>query len=77
MSRSASGRTLQRRVIPAMAREGFLINPLVDTTDDYVRLYEPAGNDRVVSFSVTTAGDDFKDEVEVVVTALPRLPCRR
>jgi hypothetical protein len=74
--RTASGRTLQRRLIPAMAQEGFLINPLVDTTEDYVRLYGPGG-DRVVSFSVTTAGDDFKDEIEMTVTAWSRLPCRK
>jgi hypothetical protein len=75
--RTASGRTLQRRVIPAMAQEGFLINPLVDTTDDYVRLYGPAGGDRVVSFTLTTPGDDFKDAIEMTVTAWPLLPCRR
>jgi hypothetical protein len=74
--RTASGRSLRRRLIPAMAREGFLINPLVDTTDDFVRLYEPGGGDRVVSFSVTTGGADFRDEIEMIVTAMPRLPCR-
>jgi hypothetical protein len=74
--RTASGRALRRRVIPAMARQGFLVNPLVDTTDDYVRLYGAAGGDRVVGFTVDAAGGDFTDEIEMTVAALPRLPCR-
>jgi hypothetical protein len=74
--RTASGKTLRRRLVAAMAREGFLINPLVDTTGDYVRLYGTSGGDRVVSFRVTPASGDFKDDIEMTVSALPRLPCR-
>jgi hypothetical protein len=59
-----------------MAKAGFLVNPLVDTTADYLRLYETGGGDRVVSFRVPPAGDDFKDEIGVTVTGLARLPCR-
>jgi hypothetical protein len=73
--RTAS-QTLRRRVIPAMATEGFLINPLVDTTADFVGLYRPSGGDRVVSCRILSAGQDFQDNVELTVTALPRLPCR-
>jgi hypothetical protein len=73
---TASGRTLLRRVIPSAAKAGFLVNPLVDGTDDFVRLYGPGDGDRVVSFTVPPAGDDFKDEIAVTVTALPRLVCR-
>jgi len=74
--RTASGRVLRRRLVPAIAPEGFLINPLVDTTADFVRLYAPGGGDRVVSFRVTPASADFRDQIEVVITAWPRLACR-
>jgi hypothetical protein len=74
--RTASGQTLRRRVIPAMAEAGFLVNPLVDTTTDFLRLYEMGGGDRVVSFTVPPAGADFTDEIGVTVTGLARLPCR-
>jgi hypothetical protein len=74
--RTASGATLRRRLVPAMAGEGFLINPLVDNTADFVRLYGTTGSDRVVSFRVNPAGSDFADDIEMTVTALPRLPCR-
>jgi hypothetical protein len=74
--RTASGVTLHRRLVPAMAGEGFLINPLVDTTADFVRLYGTTGGDRVVSFRVTPASGDFQGEIEMTVSALPRLPCR-
>jgi hypothetical protein len=75
--RTASGATLERRrLVPAMAGEGFLINPLVDTTADFVRLYGTSGADRVVSFRVTPVRSDFQGEIEMTVSALPRLPCR-
>jgi hypothetical protein len=75
--RTASGATLERRrLVPAMAGEGFLINPLVDTTADFVRLYGTSGGDRVVSFRVTPDSGDFQGEIEMTVSALPRLPCR-
>ncbi|HEX5268916.1 MAG TPA: hypothetical protein VFW33_00450, partial [Gemmataceae bacterium] len=74
--RTASGQELHKRLVPAMAGEGFLINPLVATTGDYVRLYGTSGSDRVVSFRVTPASDDFDAEIEMTVSALPRLPCR-
>jgi len=74
--RTASGTKLRRRLVAAMAQEGFLINPLVNTTGDYVRLYGASGGDRVVSLRVTPASGDFKDEIEMTVSVLPRLPCR-
>jgi hypothetical protein len=74
--RTASGQTLRRRLVADMAKEGFLINPLVDTTADFVRLYGESGGDRVVSFIVVPPERDFKDEIEMSVTAVPRLPCR-
>jgi hypothetical protein len=75
--RTASEKTYLHRLIPAMASEGFLINPLVRSTADFVRLYGPAPADRVVSFAVMPSdATDYRDEIGVVVTALPRLPCR-
>ncbi len=74
--RTASGATLRRRLVPAMAQEGFLINPLVDSTADYVRLYGTSGGDRVVSFRVTPASGDFTDEIEMTVATVPRPACR-
>jgi hypothetical protein len=50
--RTASGSKSQRRLVPSMAGEGFLINPLVASTADFVRLYGASGQDRVVSFRV-------------------------
>jgi hypothetical protein len=74
--RTASGRATEYRLVPATAAEGFLINPLVNSTSDYVRLYGPAAADRVLGFSVVAGGGDYRDQVGVVVRALPRLPCR-
>ncbi len=74
--RTASGAQLRRRLVAPMAETGFLINPLVDSTADFVRLYGASGNDRVVSFRVTPASGDFEDEIEMTVSALSRLPCR-
>jgi hypothetical protein len=75
--RTASGQTYLHRLIPAMATEGFLINPLVRSTGDFVRLYGPAPADRVVAVAVMPAdASDYRDDIAVVVTALPRLPCR-
>jgi hypothetical protein len=83
--RTASGARLRRRLVPAMAQEGFLINPLLNTTGDFVRLYGDSGSDRVVSFRVAPASDDseeeaasgdFEKEIEMTVSVLPRLPCR-
>jgi hypothetical protein len=62
--RLASGATLRRRLVPALAQEGFLINPLMNTTGDLVRLYGPS-SDRVLSFRVIPASTDFKDEIEM------------
>ena len=36
----------------------------------------PSSGDRVVSFRVTPASSDFKDEIEMTVSVVPRLPCR-
>ncbi len=75
--RTASGQTLERRrLVPAMATEGFLINPLLSSTADFVRLYGTSGSDRVVSFRVTPASDDFRGDIEMTVATVPRLPCR-
>ena len=43
---------------------------------DFVRLYGTSGGDRVVSFRVTPASADFKDEIEMTVEKVSRLPCR-
>jgi hypothetical protein len=72
----ASGAPLRRRLVPALAQEGFLVNPLVDTTADLVRLYGPPPPDRVVSFRVTPESGDYLDEIEMTLTSWPRLPCR-
>ncbi len=72
----ASGASIRRRLVPALAEEGFLVNPLVGTTADLVRLYGATAADRVVSFCVAPESSDYQDEMEMTVTAWPRLACR-
>ena len=68
---TTSGKTLPYRLIPAMAQEGFLINPLVDSTDDFARLWESSGGDHVVSFRIIPRSNDFQDEIEMTVAIVP------
>jgi hypothetical protein len=74
---TASGATLRGRLVPDLARDGFLINPLLNTTADLVRLYGTSCGDRVASFRITPTNTDFKDEIEMTVWTVPRLPCRK
>jgi hypothetical protein len=41
------------RLIPGMASSSFLLNPLIQTTDDFLQLYLPEEGKRVASFSIT------------------------
>jgi hypothetical protein len=71
-----SGEVLWRRLVPAVAADGFLLNPLVESTADFVGLYGPSPGRRVTSLRVVGGGADFRNEIEVTVRAADRLACR-
>jgi hypothetical protein len=74
--RMANGQVHRFRFIPAMARTGFLINPLVSTNLDVTRLYGPAAGQRVVSFCIHT-GDNaprcYQAEFQMTLARVPEL----
>ena len=64
------------RLIPAMAEDGFLINPLVANQGDILKLYGVPGATRVLSFSMTSAEwgpRSYEPEIGVVLKARPDL----
>ena len=74
--RTANGIVWNYRLVPDMARGGFLINPLLTTNLDATRLYGGPAADRVVSFCVHTdpaALAYYKHEVGMTLESLPEL----
>jgi hypothetical protein len=64
------------RFIPSMARTGFLINPLLQTTRDLTQLYGTGGGQRVVSFCIFAdpeAPRCYRSEIRMTLEALPDL----
>jgi hypothetical protein len=64
------------RLIPAMAEDGFLINPLVTNQGDIFKLYGASGATRVLSFSITSpelGPSSYEPEIGVVLKARPDL----
>ncbi|HXG13454.1 MAG TPA: hypothetical protein VNK04_27090 [Gemmataceae bacterium] len=65
------------RLIPALAEEGFLLNPFIEDTQGLLRLLEQGGGKRVRSLCVTDAMTGspgaapacYEDEVRVVIRA--------
>jgi hypothetical protein len=71
--RTASGEALAYRVVPAMARSRFLLNPFVQSTRDFVNLYGEAAGKTVVSLRLWVDGCSyFDDSVEVRIEECAR-----
>jgi hypothetical protein len=74
-----SGGTERYRLVPEIAATGFLLDPLVRDTRDFVRLYgtEKRGTEklpRIRSFHIEAdRPGDFADAITVTLTGLPRL----
>ncbi len=76
------GRTLLYRLVPGMVRTGFLLNPLVLNTTDFVQLYGPSPGPRVVSFCVLSRPQGpacYRPDVYMTLESLdlrPQLPAK-
>jgi hypothetical protein len=69
-------RTLLYRLVPGMAHTGFLLNPLVLNTTDFVQLYGPCPRRRVVSFCLVARPHGpacYQPEVRMTLESLPEL----
>jgi hypothetical protein len=79
--RMSDGETLEYKLIPAIARTGFLINPLILSPYDVLNMYSSAPpSRRVVSFSVCPdpeAGRCYRSAIQMTLTTMPGLPARR
>lgn len=72
------GRRLYRRLVPGMASEDFVLNPLFDQPNDLLALYAPARGVRVKSFAISVVGDKscYEDEMTIVLKSVSNLVCR-
>ena len=76
--RTDDGRTARYRVIPEMAREEFLLNPLCDSQQELLDLYtDPPTRSRrtVLSFILSTQGSSraFDPTIEVTIRSYANL----
>ncbi|HXG09545.1 MAG TPA: hypothetical protein VNK04_07130 [Gemmataceae bacterium] len=77
---TTSGQVATYRMIPAMARVGFLLNPLLQDNHDVLKLYAPSGGTRVKSFRLLAQGSPepwFDPAISVTVKGLSDLVCCR
>jgi len=71
---TSDGRRLSYRLIPGMAASGFLINPLVESNQDLIRLYSGQPGPRALAFSVTSlSGKAYRPELTMTVESVPNL----
>jgi hypothetical protein len=71
------GRTVTRRLIPALAASGFLLNPLLETDEDVLRLYRREPLPRVRALAVRADPGTYwcyQDRVEVTVRLMDDVP---
>jgi hypothetical protein len=64
------------RLVPGMAEDGFLLNPLVGSVEDVVNLYDRAHAPAktVTGFCVSTGGSaSYQDEIAVTIKSYPSL----
>src|SRR5262249_3674582 len=64
------------RLIPDMARTGFLINPLLMTNTDLIRLYGPDAGKQVVAFRIRLApgaDGDYQPRIAMTLEGVPDL----
>jgi hypothetical protein len=74
--RTATGQDVTYRLIPGMARTGFLINPLLRDTADVILLYGAAPRDRVVAVCLQADADAqrcYRGEIPMTLESLPDL----
>jgi hypothetical protein len=71
---TSDGRTVPYRLVPGMARSGFLINPFVENTKDLLHLYAGQPRSRAVAFSVTSKSKTaYRPELLMTVESVPNL----
>jgi hypothetical protein len=74
--RLANGKVQRYRFIPAMARTGFLVNPLVSTNMDVTQLYGSAPGQRVMSFWISAGANAprcYQAEFRMTLAGVPDL----
>lgn len=74
--RTENGVSRTYRIVPEMARAGFLLNPLLESEADVVGLYSKAPGNRVASISVIGDGHvpwALRPDVRLTLEALPDL----
>ena len=72
-----TGRENRWRLVPAMAREGFLLNPLLRDQHDLLKFILGRSNSHVVSFTVDVPPElrrFFQPDLRVTVATLPPVP---
>jgi hypothetical protein len=75
--RMANQQILTYRLIPAIAANGFLLNPWLQETGDVVDLYGACPGKRVIAFWVTAdqeARRSFEKSIRITIDAAPQLP---
>jgi hypothetical protein len=71
---TSDGRTIPYRLIPGTAGSGFLINPLVEKTEDLLHLYGGQPGRRAVAFSVTSKSKTaYRPELTMTVESVSNL----
>jgi hypothetical protein len=78
--RTADNQCFTHRLVPAVARDGFLINPLLEDNTDLVNLYGPARGKRVVSFSILADAHtrrSFEKEISITIWRAPEAVGRK
>jgi hypothetical protein len=71
----SDGREHQFRVVPALAKSGFLLSPFIGNCDDILKLYGRPGIARVVSFRLLIADDPaaMNQYIGLRLSSLPNL----
>ena len=67
-----SGITQKYRLLPALARNGFLLTPLILKTEDVIHFYQPGGGHELMSFTVETEspGVYFQNQIAMEIRSL-------
>jgi hypothetical protein len=74
-----SGITRRYRLLPALARNGFLLTPLILRTEDLTYFYQSSGGPALKSFTIETKspGAWFQKQIPMEITTLPSPPPSR
>jgi hypothetical protein len=71
----SDGRERRFRVVPALAKSGFLLNPFIGNCDDILKVYDRPGIARVVSFRLLIADDPaaMNEYIGLRLSSVPNL----